>query len=148
MRKGQICPPEVRVKISQARIGVQFSAETRAKISAAKTGVPTGRDGEKNPQWGKKGAEAAHWKGGRVIDAAGYVRLRCTDHPRATSGGYVHEHVLVVEKSVGRFLNEQETIHHLNGDKADNRLENLRLFASGAEHKRYEWATGTYAGRK
>ena len=58
---------------------------------------------------------------------AGYVMLRRPDHPRA-SGGYVFEHILVVEQQLGRHLLPDETIHHLNGVRDDNRIENLELW--------------------
>lgn len=78
------------------------------------------------------------WKGGRLIDRNGYVIVLAPDHPNAKSIGYVFEHRLVMEKHLGRYLTRQEVVHHKNGNRSDNRIENLELFASNAEHKRHE----------
>ena len=70
-----------------------------------------------------------HWKGGRTRHHAGYVMVRVPEHPRASrNGGYVFEHILVMEEVLGRYLGDGETVHHLNGVKDDNRRENLELW--------------------
>lgn len=79
--------------------------------------------GGKNPHFGKCGAEAVNWRGG-VTYARGYKLLRLPTHPKARNG-YVYEHVLVVEKLLGRYLSDNEVVHHINGDRSDNREGNL-----------------------
>lgn len=78
------------------------------------------------------------WNGGISINDQGYVHRYAPDHPHATERGYVREHRLMVEQSLGRYLRPEEVVHHINGDVSDNRLENLQLFANNAEHKAFE----------
>lgn len=59
----------------------------------------------------------------------GYVLLYRPKHPNATSDGWVREHVLVMSDKIGRPLKKDERIHHKNGIRNDNRIENLELWA-------------------
>lgn len=68
---------------------------------------------------------------GRISYADGYVACYVpADHEFASmryTGGYVLEHRLVMAEALGRALRSDETVHHINGVRDDNRLENLQL---------------------
>lgn len=74
------------------------------------------------------------WQGGYAVDEDGYILEHCPDHPQATTGGYVRQHRLVMEKMLGRYLTPQEVVDHKNRDTSDNDPGNLELYASNAEH--------------
>lgn len=118
--KGRCVSPETRRKISKALMGKRLSPETCKKLSAAMKG--------------KKKDKSNNWKGGRNKNGRGYILIYAPDHPSATKDGYVLEHRLVVEKALGRYLERWEVVHHKNGIKDDNRLENLELLPHSSHH--------------
>ena len=73
------------------------------------------------------------WKGGEVL-RVGYRCVRMVDHP-GNHHGYVFVHRLVMEEILGRYLQPGETVHHINGDRFDNRPENLQV-VTHREHGR------------
>lgn len=81
-----------------------------------------------------------NWKGGRCIDANGYIWVKQPDHPNCMANGYIYEHRLVVEKILGRYLTKEENVHHEDEDRANNEPTNLRLFANSVEHMAYHRA--------
>lgn len=82
------------------------------------------------------------WKGGTYKTKAGYVYVYLPpSHPfismakrKTKGGGHVLEHRLVIARAIGRPLRPTERVHHKNGIKDDNRLENLRFYPWGG-HK-------------
>jgi transposase len=69
----------------------------------------------------------------RVRTRNGYAVVRLpSDDPLAVmappSSGYVMEHRVVMARHLGRPLEQHENVHHLNGDRLDNRIENLELW--------------------
>jgi hypothetical protein len=96
-------------------------------------GIQTQRTGPRS------GARHPDWTGGRVVDKDGYVLLYRPGDPHCRTGKpYALEHRLVMAESLGRALRPEEVVHHKNGQKDDNRIENLELFAENSLHLKHE----------
>ena len=105
------------------RLGMKHTAETIEKMRKH-CGHPVSDETIKKIKLatiGKRmGVENPRWKGGRYKTKSGYIQI-------LINGVYKLEHREKIEKLLGRALEEYEHIHHLNGIKDDNRLENLKL---------------------
>ena len=99
--------------------------------------------GKENPMFGKFKNDNPAWNGGRKIRRDGYVLVIAPqNHPYPISNGkdsgtkYILEHRLVMEMHIGRYLDPNEVIHHIDGDPSNNSIDNLRLYSTQAEHIR------------
>ena len=90
------------------------------------------------PPYSMPGSRNGQWKGGRQIDSDGYILIHSPDHPYRNSAGYVREHRLSMENHIGRYLSPKEVVHHIDGNKKNNDISNLVLYASNGEHLRDE----------
>jgi hypothetical protein len=123
------CTDASNVRRALQRLGIPLRVGTecwtprrRARFAAARRGLFAG---ERNP----------NWRGG-IKGVNGYRAVWTPDHPNAGKDGYVYEHRLVMEAHIGRYLTEEEVVHHRNRCKTDNAIENLQLCANQAEHLR------------
>lgn len=142
--RGKIKSPETREKLRLARLGIPLSLKHRTALSLAHIGGrgflgPHSIETKKKLSiilTGKKGPDSRRWKGGKSKSTPGYILIYSPKHP-ATFKGYILEHRLVAEKSLGRFLKKGECVHHINNIKNDNRPENLIVFGTIKEHSKF-----------
>ncbi len=92
----------------------------------------------------RRGCNNTKWAGGKR-HAEGYIFITVDEtHPffvMATKSAHakhyqIAEHRLVVAQNIGRALTDGEIVHHVNGIRSDNRIENLQLLQQSQHHAR------------
>lgn len=84
------------------------------------------------------------WNIKKVISKGDYQYALVPEHPKSTKNGYVLLHRIVMENHLGRVLNENEVVHHKDGNKKNNVVENLEVMDRIQHNKMH----GSKCGRK
>ena len=131
MKYGKLTPIELIEKDSRGRqrwlCRCECGEETIARMDSLKDGNTTSCGCMK----GK------HLWNTRTKRPNGYVWTYLPEHPSCDKRGYVPEHRLIMELVIGRYLIDGECVHHYNGIKHDNSIDNLVLFESNSAHISY-----------
>lgn len=95
------------------------------------------QNADRLPRGARSGRLNHSYRYGRTIDLDGYALvLAPSDHPNARKDWLILEHRLVLEKKLGRYLLPEEVVDHIDGLHLHNDPENLRVFATNADHLR------------
>lgn len=129
--------PEARIATGQRFKGYKHTLEARMKMSQSHKGQTPSTKGKENKKI--QGANHYNWRGGRIKQSSGYIWQYVKNHPctKDKKRKYILEHRLVMEKHLKRHLTEEERIHHINGIKSDNSINNLMLFPSESAHQKF-----------
>lgn len=117
-------PTETTVSLAR-EFGVTASY---VSLLACTAGISIGRGGRRAGK-GMCGPLSYRWKGGKPKGRRGYVYVLDPQKKR-----HVLQHILIVERVLGKPLPAGAVVHHANGDPRDNRNENLVVCPSRAYH--------------
>lgn len=90
-----------------------------------------------------KGERNNHYNGGRTIDR-GYIYISMPDHPVAECKGFIREHIVIIEKALGKHLPPGAVPHHVDGNRGNNENKNLVLCQDQAYHMLIECRTRAF----
>jgi hypothetical protein len=125
---------EVKYAVAKDKTNPKHRCQSCATIASQ-----TGRKRSKESKKKMSDAQRKNNNGGvRHNQCGGYKQVIVDEyHPRKKDrkgGNYILEHILIVEKNIGRFIEQHELVHHIDKNKQNNNIENLHLF-SGKDHK-------------
>ena len=121
-------------------LGMKHSKESLLKMSKAKKGKTVSESSRKKMSEAKKIKGIGHKK----KRADGYISIYFPDHPRSNKDGYIMEHILVAESVLGRWIAEDEIVHHINHKRDDNRKDNLKVMTKHEHmsmHMKERWSS-------
>ena len=95
----------------------------------------------KNPEYRRKQMKS---RGGRSlrVKMSRYWHLYIPKHYRSNSHGYVPEHIVLIEKKIGRRLRKNEVVHHIDGDRLNNNIGNLVVLSRKFHSSHHAKETG------
>ena len=145
--KCAVCHRSMYIKpsrLKRVKNGITCSSECANKLKSEYM------SGENNHQFGLTGDKNSSFKGNEVISNYGYILEYAPNHPfphdKSVKGTRVFQHRLVIERNFNKFdskyfmqlggkfyLKPEYSVHHINENKTDNRLENLQII-SKSEH--------------
>lgn len=73
------------------------------------------------------GHQKGNWRGGRRVNTQGYIEIFSPKHPYKTNRNAVKEHRLIMEKHLNRYLTKNEIVHHIDRNRQNNSIKNLKL---------------------
>lgn len=107
--KSKFCSKKCFIKILNHKKFISYRIENNIDISIPKKDKKPNGSGHKDPH--------------------GYVYINRVSHPNSQKRGRIYEHTFVMSTYLGRPLKKGETVHHKNGVRDDNRIENLELWS-------------------